>query len=57
MAMYQQYRDAANFYVVYIEEAHPTDLWQMSSNVKDGVLHSGRQRGNWPNISTPPSGR
>ncbi len=26
------------FYVVYIEEAHPTDLWQMSSNVKDGVL-------------------
>ncbi|PYQ96095.1 MAG: hypothetical protein DMF97_15925 [Acidobacteria bacterium] len=36
--MYQQYRDAANFYVVYIEEAHPTDLWQMSSNVKDGVL-------------------
>jgi len=26
------------FYVVYIEEAHPTDLWQMASNVKDGVL-------------------
>ena len=26
------------FYVVYIEEAHPTDLWQMSSNVRDGVL-------------------
>ena len=36
--MYQQYRDAANFYVVYIEEAHPTDLWQLSSNVRDGVL-------------------
>ena len=27
-----------NLYVVYIEEAHPTDLWQMPSNVKDGVL-------------------
>ena len=26
------------FYVVYINEAHPTDLWQMQSNVKEGVL-------------------
>lgn len=26
------------FYVVYIEEAHPTDLWQMDSNVRAGVL-------------------
>jgi iodothyronine deiodinase-like protein len=25
-------------FVVYIQEAHPTDLWQLSSNVKDGVL-------------------
>jgi Iodothyronine deiodinase len=23
---------------VYIEEAHPTNLWQLSANVKDGVL-------------------
>ena len=23
---------------MYIEEANPTDLWQMSSNVEDGVL-------------------
>jgi type I thyroxine 5'-deiodinase len=23
---------------VYISEAHPTDIWQMQSNVKDGVL-------------------
>jgi hypothetical protein len=23
---------------VYIEEAHPTDLWQLPSNIKDGVL-------------------
>jgi type I thyroxine 5'-deiodinase len=26
------------FYVIYIQEAHPTDLWQMPSNVRDGVL-------------------
>jgi hypothetical protein len=23
---------------VYIQEAHPTDLWQMPSNVKEGVV-------------------
>jgi type I thyroxine 5'-deiodinase len=23
---------------VYINEAHPTDIWQMESNVKEGVL-------------------
>jgi type I thyroxine 5'-deiodinase len=28
------------FYVIYIQEAHPTDLWQMSSNVRDHVLIS-----------------
>jgi Iodothyronine deiodinase len=26
------------FYVIYIEEAHPTDGWQMPVNVKDHVL-------------------
>jgi type I thyroxine 5'-deiodinase len=26
------------FFVVYIAEAHPTDIWQMQSNVKEGVL-------------------
>ena len=26
------------FYAVYIEEAHPTDIWQMRSNVREGVL-------------------
>jgi hypothetical protein len=25
-------------YVVYIQEAHPTDGWQMPSNLRDGVL-------------------
>lgn len=26
------------FYAVYIVEAHPTDIWQMKSNLKDNVL-------------------
>ena len=27
-----------DFYAVYILEAHPTDVWQMQSNVRDNVL-------------------
>jgi Iodothyronine deiodinase len=27
-----------DFYAVYIMEAHPTDIWQMSSNIRDKVL-------------------
>jgi hypothetical protein len=23
---------------VYIEEAHPSDIWQMGSNIRDGVI-------------------
>ena len=26
------------FYAVYILEAHPSDVWQMQSNVKDKVV-------------------
>jgi type I thyroxine 5'-deiodinase len=26
------------FYAVYIEEAHPSDVWQMGSNVSEGVV-------------------
>jgi type I thyroxine 5'-deiodinase len=36
--LYESYRDLAAFYIVYIQEAHPTDLWTTESNVKDGVL-------------------
>jgi len=36
--MYETLKDNVTFYVVYIQEAHPTDLWQMNSNVRDGVL-------------------
>lgn len=27
------------FFVVYITEAHPSDIWQMPSNIRDGVLY------------------
>ena len=31
--------------MVYIQEAHPTDLWQMSSNVKAGILYESPRTG------------
>lgn len=34
----EQYKDKVAFYAVYILEAHPTDVWQMQSNVRDKVL-------------------
>lgn len=37
-ALYRQYRDRAAFYVVYIQEAHPIDAWQVSDNLEDDVL-------------------
>ena len=36
--LYRDYRDRVAFHVVYIEEAHPIDAWQLEDNVKDGVL-------------------
>jgi len=36
--LYSEYGDRVSFHVVYIQEAHPVDLWQVSSNVKEGVL-------------------
>jgi hypothetical protein len=37
-AMYDEYRDRADFYVVYIAEAHAEDGWQLESNVAEGAL-------------------
>lgn len=36
--LYREYRDRVQFYVVYIEEAHPIDAWQVSDNLADDVL-------------------
>ena len=36
--LYRDYKDRAAFYIVYIEEAHPIDSWQLDDNVEDDVL-------------------
>ena len=36
--MYEQYKDRVAFYVVYIQEAHASDVWQMASNLRDKVI-------------------
>ena len=36
--IYRRYRDHVAFFVVYIQEAHPTDGWQTDSNVAAGIL-------------------
>lgn len=37
-SLYRQYRDRVAFYIVYIQEAHPIDAWQLNVNLKDDVL-------------------
>ena len=36
--LYREYRHRAAFYIVYIQEAHPIDAWQVDDNLKDDVL-------------------
>ena len=36
--LYEQYGNKVTFMVVYITEAHPSDVWQMQSNIKDKVI-------------------
>jgi type I thyroxine 5'-deiodinase len=36
--LYEEYGARATFLVVYILEAHPTDVWQTQSNFRDKVL-------------------
>lgn len=38
--MYEDYKAQADFMTVYIREAHPTDEWQMKSNLKDDVCYA-----------------
>lgn len=38
--MYEKYRADAAFFVVYIGEAHPSDAWQLPSNIRDGVVYA-----------------
>jgi hypothetical protein len=38
--IYNDYKDHADFLTVYVREAHPTDEWQMKSNVKEDVCYA-----------------
>ena len=38
--IYEDYKEHADFLTVYVREAHPTDEWQMKSNVKDDVCYA-----------------
>ena len=38
--IYDDYKNHADFLTVYVREAHPTDEWQMKSNVKDDVCYA-----------------
>ncbi len=36
--LYRTYKDRANFVMVYVREAHPTDGWRMESNDRVGAI-------------------
>ena len=36
--IYHRFREQMEFFVVYVQEAHPTDGWQTDSNLEEGVL-------------------
>jgi len=38
--MYAEYKDRAAFYIVYIQEAHASDVWQMPQNITQNVIFS-----------------
>lgn len=37
--IYERYRNRVDFYLVYIQEAHPTDGWLTLSNIEQQVLY------------------
>ena len=41
--IYRRYGDDVEFFVVYVQEAHPTDGWQVESNLDEGVLYRQHQ--------------
>jgi hypothetical protein len=38
--IYNDYKDQADFLTIYVREAHPTDEWQMKSNVKEDICYA-----------------
>ena len=37
--MYRRYGERVAFLMVYVQEAHPTDGWQIAPNEQEGVLY------------------
>jgi thiol-disulfide isomerase/thioredoxin len=37
--LYQDYKDRASFYFVYIDEAHAHDVWPLVSNARQNIVH------------------
>ena len=51
-ALYKRYRNDVAFFVVYIGEAHPSDAWQVPSNMRDKVVYaSPRNEGERTNLA------
>ena len=40
MQIFDDYKERADFLTIYVREAHPTDEWQMKSNLKDDVCYA-----------------
>ncbi len=38
--IYLRYREDIDFYLVYIQEIHPNDGWQVTTNLTDDVLYT-----------------
>jgi peroxiredoxin len=36
--LYREYKDRVAFYIVYIQEAHASDVWQMQANLRQNVV-------------------
>ena len=36
--IYRSYKNQVEFFVVYVQEAHPTDGWQSESNITESLL-------------------
>lgn len=41
--LHQQYRNQVEFYLVYIQEAHASDSWQLGINEKENVVYKDPQ--------------
>ena len=41
--LYDRFQDRIEFFVVYVQEAHPTDGWQVDSNIQNRILYRQHQ--------------